>query len=55
MILLHAIAEDGPFVQNEDETGYPIDDLAWNKDSPHPKKQEDGKLRAELLWVTQSH
>ena len=51
LIILHAIAEDGPLVEYDTDTDRPLDDLEWNKDTPHPKIREDGKVTAELLWV----
>ena len=52
LIILHAITPDGPLVERDD-TGYPIDDLQWSGDTPHPKQQQ-GKLTCETLWVSNS-
>ena len=37
-ILLHTITEDGPLADIDEETGKPIDELEWNRDTPHPGK-----------------
>lgn len=42
-------------MEYDEETGYPIDDFEWSKDTSRPKMREDGKVTAELLWVTQCH
>ena len=36
LIIFHAIGEDGPLVENDLATGYPIDELVWTGDTPHP-------------------
>ena len=37
LIILHAIRDDGPLVEYDEETGYPTYDLEWRKDTPHQK------------------
>lgn len=53
LVILHAITHDGPLC-DRDEDGYPIDDLSWTGDTPHPKKRSDGKLTCETLWLATS-
>ena len=53
LIILHAITEDGPLCELED--GFPVTDLVWNKDTPHPVDREDGLLTAECLWLANSN
>ena len=48
LIILHAIGEDGPLTEYDEETGRPIAELSLNRDTPHPKKV-NGKLTAEVL------
>jgi transposase len=52
LIILHAISPSGPLVERVNNK--PIDDLSWNKDTPHSKSRLDGKLTCELLWKAQS-
>ena len=55
IIILHAIGEDGPLIEIDLATGWPIDDLKWKGDACHPEKRDDGQLTAEVLWFAQSH
>ena len=53
LIILHAITKDGPLCERVD--GYPIDDLIWKGDTPHPVDRDDGLLTAECLWLANSN
>ena len=54
LIILHAMAEDGPICDYED--GKPIDDLVWNGNTPHPHLREDGQAhRGVPLDVDKLH
>ena len=48
LIILHAIGEEGPLVDYDDNSSMPIDELSWNRDTPHSKKIPN-KYSAELL------
>ena len=37
-----------------DNDGYPVSNLVWNRDTPHPDKT-CGKLTCETLWLAESH
>jgi hypothetical protein len=51
LIILHAITENSPLYEL-DEHGRPVDNLEWNKDTPHPLKDlVDGSLTCETLWL----
>ena len=51
LVILHAITSFGPLCSRE-ETGYPVSDLTWSGDTPHPSSNE---LTCETLWVANSH
>ena len=53
LIILHAITPDGPLCERDDN-GYPVDDLVWKKDTPHPNTASN-KLTCETLWMSNSH
>ena len=57
---MHAITKDGPLCDRE-PNGYPIDDLIWNGDTPHPMTPTsdidlltDVPCTCETLWVSDS-
>ena len=54
LCIIHAITKDGPLVERDD-TGYPITDLVWKGDTPHPQDRIDGKLTCETLWCSDSN
>lgn len=54
LIILHAISPDGPLAER-DENGYPVSDIVWTRDTPHPNKNEKSKLTCETLWLAESH
>jgi transposase len=54
LIILHAITENGPLCELDDN-GRPVDILEWNGDTPHPPKDlVDGSLTCETLWLATS-
>jgi hypothetical protein len=57
LIILHAITRDGPLCER-DAQGKPVDDLQWNKDTPHLKETKDRKegdlYTCETLWIATS-
>ena len=53
LIILHAITVDQPLCER-DENGYPVSDLLWKGDTPHPQKQLE-KLTCETLWLANSN
>ena len=48
MIIAHAISGDGPLVTNSDDNTT-IDELLWNRNTPHTECRNDGKTTTELL------
>jgi len=54
LVILHAIAEDGPLTERF-ENGDPVFDLKWSGDTPHSTSRLDNKKTAELLWMAGSH
>lgn len=55
MIILNTITEDGPLVEIDQGTGYPVDNLVWNRDTPHLITRTDKRTTDELLWMADSH
>lgn len=54
LVILHAITKDGPLCERDDD-GYPVTDLTWKGDTPHPVDRTDGKVTAECLWLANSN
>ena len=52
LVILHAITEHGPLCERLN--GIPVDDLAWNGNTPHPTNREDGLITCETLWLANS-
>ena len=43
----------GPLCER-DEEGFPVSDLVWHGDTPHPEKDPE-RLTCETLWLANSH
>ena len=58
LIFIHAITKDGPLCQIDPTTGRPVDNIEWNKDTPHADDKtvtDDLLLTAENIWLASSH
>ena len=53
LIILHTITPEGPLCERDND-GYPVSNLTWKRDTPHPDKN-CGKLTCETLWLAESH
>ena len=57
LIFLHAITKDGPLCEVDPATGRPVDNIKWNKDTPHADDVEitdEVLLTAENIWLATS-
>ena len=54
LCIMHAITKDGPITEL-DSNGFPVSDLKWVRDTPHPTPRDDGKLTCETLWCADSN
>ena len=53
LVILHAITAFGPLCERDKE-GFPVCDLVWHGDTPHPEKDPE-RLTCETLWLANSH
>ena len=53
LVILHAITAFGPLCERDKE-GFPVSDLVWHGDTPHPEKDPE-RLTWETLWLANSH